>query len=149
MSEFGRLWKHKKTQHTLKSGRIISLLIVATVWKKRNWAVSLCIVCKLACLLCWVTLTHYQRREGVHILCGILISQQPKYCTNVEELEIQWLTLERKRNVAYLATFCCIINHKVCHLTSKTSPLPSPFSFSFFSFPVFKKLSIDIHFFIN
>ena len=28
-------WKHEKTQHALKSGRIISLLIVATsIWKK-------------------------------------------------------------------------------------------------------------------
>ena len=31
MSEFGGLRKHEKRQHVLKSGRIISLLIVATI----------------------------------------------------------------------------------------------------------------------
>ena len=36
MSEFGGLWKHKKCQHALKSGRINSWLIVANIWKKTS-----------------------------------------------------------------------------------------------------------------
>ena len=35
-SEFGALRKHEKTQHALKSGRIISLLVVAKKKKKNQ-----------------------------------------------------------------------------------------------------------------
>ena len=36
MSEFGGLPEHEKTQHGLQSGRVSSLLIVATMWKKKK-----------------------------------------------------------------------------------------------------------------
>ena len=36
MSEFGGLQKHERTQHALKSGRIISMMIVVTLRKKKE-----------------------------------------------------------------------------------------------------------------
>ena len=42
MSESDGLQKQEKTQHALKSGRIISLLIVTTVWKKSEESFQAC-----------------------------------------------------------------------------------------------------------
>ena len=36
MSEFGGLRKHENTQHAPKSGRVISLLIVATIMEEEE-----------------------------------------------------------------------------------------------------------------
>ena len=52
------LWKHEKTQHALKSGRRISLLIVAMTWKEKTEDVTVQprpVFTMACCLLCWQT----------------------------------------------------------------------------------------------
>ena len=108
MSEFGWLWRHEETQHALKSGRIVSLLTVATIRKKKKKTWWLCAVRVHVHVLCVCVCMR-----GCVTVCMCIFVFCTLSCPNGNSLMGNLGRFPQGKPAATESRYSTLINHKV------------------------------------